>query len=226
MEALIVVLILVLVPLAIWWSWYAKKKRRELMRKIADELGGRFYQDDPFGLAGRHEGEFPTLKAGSNRYAYNVVTGRWEDSPFWLFDHHYETYSHDKNGRKTHHHYRTFLLTEHDLDLGALDVRPEHLFDKMKAVFGFDDVDFESAEFSKKWHVGAQDREFAYQVFHPKMIEYFGTLRGFRLFTRGRFALYRVGSGQMDAEEMGKVFRYAKGFHERLPRFVRKDRAL
>ena len=92
--------------------------------------------------------------------------------------------------------------------------------------FGFDDVDFESAEFSRKWHVGAQDREFAYQVFHPKMIEYFGSLRGFRLFTRGRYALYRVGSGQMDAEEMGTVFRYAKGFHERLPRFVRKDRAL
>ena len=226
MEVLIIVLIVTLIPLAIWWSWYAKKKRRELMAGIAREMGGRFHEDDPFGLADRYEGQFPTLNTGSRRYAFNVVNGTWEERPFWLFDHHYETYSHNKNGRQTHHHYRTFLLSRHDLDLGNLDVRPEGLFDKMKAAFGFDDVDFESAEFSRKWHIGAENRQFAYQVFHPRMIEYFLTLRDFRLFTRGPHALYRVGSGQMNAEEMGRVFRYADGFHERLPRFVRKDRAL
>jgi len=226
MEAVFVVLVLLLVGGAIWLGWYLKKKRRELMRRIAGEMGARYYEDDPFGLARRHEDELPELRKGSNRYAYNVVHGDRDGRAFWLFDHHYETYSHGKNGRQTHHHHRSFLLVEHDMHMGFLDVRPEGLFDKLKAVFGFDDVDFESAAFSKAWHVGARDREFAYQVFHPRMIEYFLALRDFRLQTAGPYALYRVGSGRMDADEMGRAFRYAEGFHERLPRFVQKDRSL
>jgi hypothetical protein len=226
MEVVGIVLVVAVAGLAFWFAWYQKKKRRELLTRIAAERGGRFYEDDPFGLARRHEDRFSSLKQGSNRYAYNVVYGRAADVDFWLFDHHYETYSHNKNGRQTHHHHRSFLLMEHELDLGQLDVRPEGLFDKLKAAFGFDDVDFESAEFSKNWHVGAQDREFAYQVFHPRMIEYFLKLDGFRLQTAGPYALYRVGSGRMDEGEIGRAFRYAKGFRERLPRFVKKDRAL
>ena len=226
MQALFVLLILLVVAAAIWLGWYFAKQRRELMQRIAAELGGRFYKDDPFGLAARHEDSFATLREGSNRYAYNVVHGRRNEHPFWLFDHHYETYSHNKNGRQTHHHHRTFLLVEQDVHLGFLEVRPEGFFDKMKAAFGFDDIDFESAEFSRKWHVGARDREFAYQVFPPRMIEYFGRLHDFRLSTAGPFALCRVGSGRMDAGEMARVFRDWDGFQQRLPRFVRKDRAL
>jgi len=211
----------------IWFSWYQKKKRREAMQAIAREMGGRFSADDPFGLSDRHDGRFPALREGSNRYAYNVIHAAWEELPAWIFDHHHETYSTDSKGRRTtHHHYRTFVLVEHDLDLGQLDVRPEHFFDKVAAAFGFDDIDFESAEFSRKWRVKAPDREFAYQVFHPRMMEYFLTLRGLALATNGPFGLYRLGSGTMSPEEIGRTLRIVSGFVERLPRFVRKDRAL
>jgi len=226
MEVVGILVVVLVAGLAIWFSWYQTKKRRELMAGIAARYGGRYYRDDPFGLSKRYERLFPTLSQGSNRYAYNVVEGNDAGRTFWLFDHHHETYSHDKNGRKTHHHHRTFLITEHDVDLGRLDVRPEGFFDKLKAAFGFDDIDFESAEFSRRWHVGAKNREFAYQVFHPRMIEYFLTLDGFRMQTAGAYSICRVGSGRMGADELARVFRYSKGFRERLPRFVRKDRAL
>ena len=129
MQALLIPLIILLIAAAIYWGYHAQKKRRELMQRIASELGARFSKEDPYGLSNRHDGRFSTLNTGSNRYAYNVVHGKWEERSFWLFDHHYETYSHSKNGRQTHHHHRTFLLAEHDSDLGSLDVRPEGFFD-------------------------------------------------------------------------------------------------
>jgi len=225
-NGLIVVLGVIVAGLAIYVSWYVREQRRKLLRGIAARLGGRFHADDPFGLADRHERRFATLRQGSNRYAYNVVDAEQDGRRLWIFDHHHETYSHSNNRRTTHHHHRTFVLVEHDLDLGEIEVRPEGFFDKLKAAFGFDDVDFESDEFSRKWYVGARDRKLAYAIFHPRMIEYFLTLRGLRLSTGGRFALYRIGSGRMNGGEIERTLGCVRGFAERLPRFLRKDRAL
>ena len=223
MEVVAVVLFIAFAVLVLFFGHWQKKKRRELMQRIAVSMNARFSERDPYELADRHEPRFPTLRTGSRRYAFNVVHGRLEGRPFWLFDHHYETYSHDKNGRKTHHHYRTFLLRETELDFAPLEARPEGFFDKMKAAFGFDDIDFASAEFSRKWHIGSPDREFAYAVFTPQMIEYFLGLRGLRMSTAGAFALFRLGSGRMDEQEMADAIRISDGFFERLPRYLKKD---
>ena len=224
MELLLPILLVALVVGAIAFSFYAKAQRQKLFRQIATRMGCRYHEKDPFGIGRRHESGFPTLRQGSNRYAYNVIDGEWEGYAVRIFDHHHETYSHNKNGRQTHHHHRTFVLVEHDMHMGHLDVRPEGMFDKLKAAFGFDDIDFESAEFSRKWHVGAKDRKFAYDVFNPKMLEYFLTLRGFKLSTNGEWGLYRFGSGTMNALEIKRTLRGVDGFVGRVPRFVKKDR--
>ena len=51
-------------------------------------------------------------------------------------------------------------------------IRREGLFDKLAGVLGFDDIDFESAEFSRKFHVKGADKRFAYDVVHPRMMEF------------------------------------------------------
>jgi hypothetical protein len=227
MKALVICGAIVLIGFVAWLSWYQWKKRREAFQALAARLGGRFYPKDPFGLSGRYGGHFRTLAEGSQRYAYNVVRAEWDGCETWIFDHHHETYSTDSKGnRTTHHHHRTFVLVQHDLDLGQVDVRPEHFFDKVAAAFGFDDIDFESAEFSRKWRVKAADREFAYKLFHPKMMEYFLTIRGFAMATSGPLGLYRVGSGRMNAEEIDRTLQTVNGIIARLPRYLRKDRAL
>jgi len=38
--------------------------------------------------------------------------------------------------------------------------------------FGFDDIDFESAEFSRQFHVTAADKRWAYDIIHQRMMEY------------------------------------------------------
>ena len=104
--AILVIVLLVVFGGIAYLSYLAKKKREEAFRVLARRLGCRFYPKDPFGLAGRYEGHFPTLRQGSRRYAYNVVEGKLDGRPVHLFDHHNETYSTDSKGHRTTHHHQ------------------------------------------------------------------------------------------------------------------------
>ena len=46
------------------------------------------------------------------------------------------------------------------------------MFDKLKGAFGFDDINFESAEFSGRFHVSAPSRKWAYDILHARAIDY------------------------------------------------------
>lgn len=209
-----------------YFGHMAAKKRREAYRALADKLGGTYTPKDPYSLSRKYEPAFSTLRNGSNRYAYNVIRGKHEGRSLLIFDHHYETYSTDSKGnRTTHHHHRTFLLLHHDTDLGHIDVRPEGMFDKLKAAFGFDDVDFESEEFSRKYFVKAEDRKLAYDLFHPQMIEYFLGIPKITFTTAGGALLVRR-SGLLRPEAIEPLLEDAAGFLERIPRYLRKDRNL
>lgn len=205
--------------------WHFERKRRLAMQALAAELGFRYAARDPSGLQARLERLFPQLDDGENRYAYNVVWGERNGHRLHLFDQHYETYSRDSKGRRTtHHHHRSFVAVDHDLDLGRLDLRPEGWFDKVASVFGFDDIDFESAEFSRRYHVKAQDRKLAYDVVHPQMIEFLLRVEPLHLSAAGTMLLLRRGSGRMSPTELRQLAMHAEAFLERIPRYVRKDR--
>lgn len=150
----------------------AEKKRREALGAWASVNGLQFSADKVFGLDARFPA-FDCLRRGERRYAYNVVSGEWKQRAFTGFDYHYETYSHDSKGhRRTHHHYFSAVIVGSSVPLKPLTIRPEGLFDKLAAAFGFDDIDFESAEFSRKFHVWSPDRRYAYDVLHPRAIEF------------------------------------------------------
>jgi hypothetical protein len=53
-----------------------------------------------------------------------------------------------------------------------LTIAPEGIFSKVAQAFGYDDIDFESHEFSRKFCVRSRDKKFAYDVCHARMIEY------------------------------------------------------
>ena len=57
------------------------------------------------------------------------------------------------------------------MDAPLIEVRPEHVLDRLAATIGFNDLDFESVEFSDAFHVKAEDERFAYALFDPNMIE-------------------------------------------------------
>ncbi|MEM8884186.1 MAG: hypothetical protein AAGD14_08970, partial [Planctomycetota bacterium] len=147
------------------------------------------------------------------------------DRPIWIFDHHHETTSTDSDGNSdTDHHYSAYIVIRHDFECAPLDVRRGSFLDGIGSLFGFEDIEFESKQFNDRWHVHSKDRQFAYELFDPLMIEYFGTLERFTASWRESWGLYHVPGG-LGAYHIRRHLRRVRGFLERIPRFVRKDYA-
>jgi hypothetical protein len=53
-----------------------------------------------------------------------------------------------------------------------LTIRHENFLTRVAEVFGYHDIKFESAEFSKTFCVRSPDKKFAYDVCNAKMMEY------------------------------------------------------
>ncbi|MGH7162211.1 MAG: hypothetical protein ACREID_01905 [Planctomycetota bacterium] len=226
MEPFFVIALLAALAAAAVLAHLAAAKRRKELAQLASRIGFRYAAQDLFGVSARYEGRFPTLQKGHERYAYNVLAGEHAKRPAFLFDHHHETYSTDSKGRRrTQHHHRSFVLLEHDTDLGRIEARPEGLFDKVAGFFGFDDIDFESEEFSRRYHVKAEERKLAYDVFHAEMIEFFLAAKDLKLTTSGSAALLRRGEGRMSVAEIERTLGEGIDFLGLLPRYLRKDRA-
>jgi len=154
-------------------SHIQEKKRRESLATIAKQLGLSFSQAKDRALASQY-GFLNRLRAGSNRYCYNVMRGNGkEGEAVCLFDYHYETTSTDSKGRtQTTHHYHsvyTLIMPKH---FPELIIEPEGFFSKIAQALGFDDIDFESHEFSRRYKVKSPDKKFAYDVCNIQMIDY------------------------------------------------------
>jgi hypothetical protein len=48
----------------------------------------------------------------------------------------------------------------------------EGFWSKVAQAFGYDDIDFESAEFSRRFCVRSRDKKFAYDFCHARMMEF------------------------------------------------------
>jgi hypothetical protein len=170
-DFLIVLLIIAAVVGAIVYSVRMARKRREAMAALAASLGFRFEPandasvDEQYRFLGR-------LKQGANRYAFNRMTGDYRGHAVDVFDYHYETYSHSKRGRRTHHHYFSFFILHVADYFPELTISHEHLFAKIGQFLGFDDIDFESAEFSDAFSVKSKDKKFAYDICHARTMEF------------------------------------------------------
>lgn len=170
-EGLFVVgIVLVVIAFAVF-GWWQAKKRREAFQALAQKLGMRYRRKDR-GIANRYS-FLNKLDQGSNRYAFNILEGQYQGHPVHAFDYHYETYSTDSKGRRqTHHHYFSFFILHHTHYFPELRIYPENFLSKFGQMLGYDDIDFESIEFSKAFTVRSKDKKFAYDICHTRMMEY------------------------------------------------------
>ena len=217
------VVILVVVALFAALSIYgpvAADRRRKALAAWAAGRGLSFSSRHDYGMAGRFP-EFACLRQGENRYAYNVVRGVWENRPFHAFDYHYETYTHHKGRRQTHHHHFSAAIMTSDVPLQPLVIRPETMFDRVAEFVGVDDIDFESAEFSRRFHVRAPSKKWAYDVIHARTMEFLLGMPDFHLqFDRSHVMAHRTRRYEIpDIEAAANVMR---GILDRLPDYVVK----
>jgi hypothetical protein len=214
-----VIFVAVVLALIIW-SAVAATKRRKALGEVARRLGFDF---DPAGLAGdaiacRYE-SFDPFGRGRARRAANVMRGRRGDVEFELFDYRFTTGS---GKHKKTHRYGIAAAQVPVRVRAPLRIRPEGLFDKLASFAGFDDINFESHEFSARYHVSCDDREFAYQLIHPQAIEHL--MRSPPLYWQliGDVILIHC-SGAFKPDEIARVIESIEGFVRTIPAFVRSD---
>jgi hypothetical protein len=166
------VVFVAIVIAAVIYASIAARKRREELFALAVRLGLGFRQENDRTLAARF-GFLDKLAQGSNRYAFNVLSGDYRGHEVLVFDYHYETHSTDSKGRRqTQHHYFSFFILMLPMSFPELRITREGIFSKIAQAFGYDDIDFESAEFSRCFCVRSKDKRFAYDICHAQMMEY------------------------------------------------------
>lgn len=171
-QVIIAVLVIALVVVLVIVGAVSARKRRQAMSELAVKLRLRFEPGHDREIAKRYQ-FLDKLRAGSNRYAFNILSGAYRGHEVTAFDYHYETHSTDSKGRQqTHHHYFSFFILQLQAAFAELTIGSEGFFSKIAQALGYDDIDFESHEFSRKFCVRSKDKKFAYDVCNARMIEY------------------------------------------------------
>jgi len=171
-EPLIIIGFIALIVVLCVLDYISARKRREAMATLAAKLGLCFDPNNNRDIAQRYC-FLDKLRAGSNRYAFNILSGNYQGHDLTVFDYHYETYSTDSKGhRQTDHYYFSFFILHLPASFPELVIGREGFFSKIAQALGYDDIDFESYEFSRKFCVRSRDKKFAYDVCNARMIEY------------------------------------------------------
>ena len=197
----------------------AASKRRQAMQKLAAELGMTFYHDDPFDIRRKYD-HFAPLNRGHSRRAYSVLDGEYRGRRATVFDYRYTTGS----GKDQHTHRFSAALIELGAAFPTLSIRRENVLDKIAGAIGFDDIDFESAEFSRKFFVKCESRKFAYDIVHTGTMEYLLARERSGLgyeFARGRMLIYS--SGTWRPEQIRGSLDEAADFIDLIPDYVWED---
>lgn len=160
-------IIIVVIAVLGYLFYQNEKKRREELSAWAQRQGWHFSAAKQKGWQHDYAG-LKLFERGHSRFGKNIVTGRFRGHEVVCLDYHYTT-GHGKN-RQNHQYGVVILRLDHPVI--PLHIRREHVFDKVGEFLGSDDIDFESAEFSRTFHVTSPDRKWAFDVIHGRTMEY------------------------------------------------------
>lgn len=222
----IILAVVLFIAVSAWLNHRQREKRREALAGWAVGLGLSF---EP-GKNSRFDDRFPEFscfRQGKDRYAENVAFGNFEGRIVYGFDYHYETTSTstDSEGNtstQTHHHYFSAVIVEPELRLKPLLIRPEGMFDRVAGFFGSGDIDFESAEFSKRFHVSSEDRRWAYDVLHARAIQRLLDAPAHTIEFAPQRVLALRQKRRMEPADFDTALRLVDGLLDDLPSYVRR----
>jgi len=200
------------------WTFYAAKKRREALAALAAGMGLEFSPGDPFGICRRYS-IFDWIAQGHSQKAYNVIYGRIGNYEVRAFDFTYRTTEGSGKDRREVTHFFSAVIFDTPGAFYPLLIRPEGFLDRIAGAFGFDDIDFESDEFSRRFYVKCADKRFAYDVIHPRMMEFLLARRCPSLQLSGVSVMLYTGA-TFKPEEFRYYISFVKEFLDLFPEYL------
>ncbi|MGH2554377.1 MAG: hypothetical protein ACRDHO_01490 [Actinomycetota bacterium] len=206
------------VGLVVLHRWAQRDRRRRAMARFAWEHGFDFRAKYAEGLSG----DFRLFGRGDGREARNALGGIWQGVPVKTLDYGYfETKA--AWGFYRVKRWRRFSVGILDLGASVPSVITElnGAAGLSSDYMGFHDIQLESDDFNRRFHVTCDDREFAYKFFDGQMLRWIlGQPELLETEVLGRRGL--VAMPRLEPERMGTLLDAAVGFYTHLPSVARQ----
>ncbi len=202
-----------IVALFVLGKYLYERNRSRAFRELAKRLGLRYHRKS-YGIPKQYR-FLNDLARGNNRYAFNILEGVNKRRHVISFDYHYAT----GGGNNRRDHYVSFFMLRLEREFPELRVYPENFLSKLGQSIGFEDIDFESVEFSDAFTVRARDKKFAYDVCNTRMMAYMLEHRALA-FEIERNWLAIGARGRLDVETVAGGFVFLQEVRERLPGYL------
>lgn len=151
--------------LSVWW---ADRKRRKAMRRLAERMGYSFSPrcDEPLQ---KRLVTLPVFSTSRDLEFRNLVRGERRGVSVMLFDFTPRGRSRRDDARERR---SAVVLESPGWCFPTFLLRREGVIDRLTSTVGRGDIDFESHEFSRKYHVTCDDKRFAYDVMTARQMEF------------------------------------------------------
>lgn len=214
MQPLFVVLFVIVIGVVAYFAWQAEKRRREEFGIWASQNGWSYSHQRDRTIRMRY-GFLDRLQVGHSRMGYNLLKGEWRGFPAAAFTFRYKTGS-GKN-ESTHHFSVALIHIEQPFE--EVRIHPENVLSRFGQALGFQDIDFESVEFSNAFTVRSKDRKLAYDFCHTGMMEFLLQHRQTAIELEGdTLALFQT--RQLSAAELEPMLNHLAGIRELMPEYL------
>jgi hypothetical protein len=197
-----------------WFAWKAEEKRRAAFRDWAERRGFTYRHEHDPDLR-RDFGFLDRLQVGHSRRGYHVLRGAWAGRPATAFQFKYTVGS----GKHQHTVHFAVALVQLERPFPELVIGPENVLHRFAGFLGFDDIDFESVEFSRAFQVRSRDKKFAYDFCNTGMMEFLLQRRDACLELEG-CVLAHFRDGWLDPERLDGMFETLAGVRARMPEYL------
>ncbi|MCA9119506.1 MAG: hypothetical protein H6822_11095 [Planctomycetaceae bacterium] len=191
-----------LVTAIIVWSLHVEKKRTEGMREFAGALSLEFFDTAPPEVQSKVN-RFQLFNSGRGRAMKNVILGQTDAVSLTLFDYQYTT----GTGKNARTYMQTVVAMDSErLQLPEFTMRPEHLFDRIGAAIGLQDIDFEDhPSFSSMFVLKGTDEAAIRNFFDIPLLDFFVERTGICFEAAGEMFIYYRASKRQPPDKMREL---------------------
>lgn len=194
-----ILVVICVIGVAIYFSHRHEKAQTEKFKSIAEQLGLQFFPTEEPSVTAS-VGNFRLFNQGHGREFKNIIFGQTEDVTLSIFNYRYTV----GGGKNSHtHHQSVCCFQSPQLRLPEFGLSPEHFFHRIGAIFGYQDINFDThPSFSKQFLLRGPEEDQIRTFFSPTRLEYFESHPGISIEANGdRFILFRA-SKRIKPEEV------------------------
>ncbi|HWM06985.1 MAG TPA: hypothetical protein VNP92_31995 [Actinophytocola sp.] len=200
----------------------AHRKKVAELTAFAAARGWRYTEQDR-ALVDRFLGD--PFGEGRGRDAKHVLAGEHRGRPMLAFEYSYKVTHGSGNQRRTETYHHTVVTLSLPAPRPMLEVRREDWGRKLLGFVGVRDLQLESEQFNDAFHLRTENEKFAYDVLHPRMMEWMladerALTYGFR-FERGDLVVWD--REQLDTQKVPWMLDYLGAILDQVPSFVWKS---